>query len=272
MSPRRRRLSTLARALFRRTLQIGVFLFIVYAAMGSAWRNYKVAHNNARLVALIEGDTWGKIYALNESLLELWGESYEASLDFLGMTWAATFFGIETADPIMVLSHALSVGPPRTSLIVSALIALGMAVLLGKVFCSHICPMRTLFELGQLIRGGFLYLGFPLPHMRSSMRLGGWVLLGGLLAGIGAGTAVWFLILPYLSVSAAIFLAITSGSTASLLAIPLGWWVTDMLMAPRLLLSQCLPAGFLAGAVRSFFLLGATQVEENALPRELPRL
>ena len=37
----------------RRALQLGVLAFVVYSAMGGAWRNYKVAHNHRRLVTLM---------------------------------------------------------------------------------------------------------------------------------------------------------------------------------------------------------------------------
>ena len=138
-------------------------------------------------------------------------ESFRASLDFLGMPWAATIFGVPTADPILVASHAVTTRSFSLSLFVGLLIPFGLALMLGKVFCSHICPMRLLFELGQLIRGALLRFGAPLPHLRLESRFGGRVLLGGLIATLGAGTTVWFFLLPYVGVSASIFLARKGG-------------------------------------------------------------
>ena len=46
----------------RRALQLSVFAFIVYSAMGGAWRNFKVAHNHRRLVTLMEGEFWWTLY------------------------------------------------------------------------------------------------------------------------------------------------------------------------------------------------------------------
>ena len=39
------------------------------------------------------------------------------------------------------------------------------------------------------------------------VRFGGWILLGGLAAAASVGLSVWFVFLPYLDISAAIFLA-----------------------------------------------------------------
>ncbi|HGG57768.1 MAG TPA: 4Fe-4S binding protein, partial [Nannocystis exedens] len=156
----------------RHLLQLSVLVFVVYAAMGGIWRNYKVAHNNARLVELMEGERWATAYSLNEDALTLLGEPYEASLNFLGMPWSGTVGGVETLDPILALSLVVSTGSITLDLVLGSLVAVVLALLLGKVFCSHLCPMRLLFEIGQLIRGGLLWLGAPLPHLRPTARLG----------------------------------------------------------------------------------------------------
>ena len=61
----------------RRALQLSVFAFVIYSAMGGAWRNYKVAHNHRRLVTLMEGEFWGTLYGLNEDVLS-WLELEQA--------------------------------------------------------------------------------------------------------------------------------------------------------------------------------------------------
>lgn len=239
------RLSSLPWILLRRALQLGVLAFVVYAAMGGLWRNYKVAHNSARLVGLMEGEHWARAYALNEEALSTMGEPYEASLDFLGMPWAATVYGVQTADPVLVASHLVSTGELVPALLQAAALTLLVALLLGKVFCSHLCPMRLAFELGQIVRGGLLRMRIPLPHVRISSRLGGWVLLGGLVGAAVSSTAIWMLVLPYVNLVAGIFLLVTSGVTGGLLTVVLGWWLADILVAPGLFCHNLCPTGFL---------------------------
>ncbi|MGM0578126.1 MAG: 4Fe-4S binding protein [Myxococcota bacterium] len=229
----------------RKAVQIGALAFVLYAALGGPWRNFKVAHNSERLVTLMEGPAVGDAYALNERVLSSWDEPYEASLDFLGMFGSSTVFGLEGADPVLVASHAVRTGTADPTLLLGLVIPVLLALLLGKVFCSHLCPMRLLFELGQLVRGGLLRLGVPLPHLRHPQRFGGWILLGGLVAAALTGGAFWFLVLPYLSVAAGLFLLVTAGTTAGLFVVAGGWLLVDVLAAPGLFCRNVCPQGWL---------------------------
>ncbi len=231
-------------AVLRRTIQVATVLFVLWTALGALWRNYKVAHNSARLVGLMHGPAWARAYRWNEDLLSLWGEPYRASFDFLGMPWAATVGGVATADPILALS-LLVTGRAAAGVLLSALVAVALAAVLGKVFCSHICPMRLAFELGQWIRGGLLRLGLPLPRLRPRASLGGWVLLGGLLASLFAGLGVWFLVLPYLGLVAGIFVGVTAGVATGVLAVPAALWLIDLFVAPGAFCRSLCPQGFL---------------------------
>ncbi len=256
----------LAAQALRHATQLGVLTFVVYAAMGGIWRNYKVAHNSARLIELMEGERWAKAYSLNEDALALLGEPYEASLGFLGMPWSATIGGVETLDPILALSVVASTGSLTLDLVLGSLAAVLIAALFGKVFCSHLCPMRLLFEVGQLIRGGLLWLGAPLPNLRPQAKLGGWVLLGGLIASVSVGLSVWFLILPYVAVVAAIFLGVTAGFAAGLLVVPVLWWWIDVLVAPGFFCRNLCPQGFILGLLGRRSLLKVRADRSRACP------
>ncbi|MDH3604035.1 MAG: 4Fe-4S binding protein [Candidatus Tectomicrobia bacterium] len=165
--------------LVRRALQLAMMVFVVYAALGGPWRNYKLAHNHRRLVTLIQGDLWGTLYGMNEDALSLLGEPYEASFNFLGMPWAAHVFGVNTADPILVMSHALSTRSVPLSLLLGLTLPVGLALVLGKVFCSHLCPARFVFDIAQGLRAGLRRLGVHLPEWRSDSPLAAMSSLGG---------------------------------------------------------------------------------------------
>ena len=260
-----RRLRRHAPQLLRRGLQLGVLAFIAYAAIGGIWRNFKVAHNSARLVALMEGDAMGQLYTFNESALALWDEdTHAASLDFVGMPWASTLFGLEGADPILVAAHVVRTRTVEPGLWVGLLVPLAVVLLFGKVFCSHLCPMRPLFEFGQLLRGGLLRLGLPLPHLRGSDRFGGWILAGGLLATALVGTSIWYFLLPYISLGAGLFLLITTSTLSGILWVAIGWFLVDMLIAPGYWCHNLCPQGFLLEQLGRAAPLQVRHVPESA--------
>ncbi|MCB9594395.1 MAG: 4Fe-4S binding protein [Sandaracinaceae bacterium] len=230
----------------RHLLQLGVIAFIVYAAFGTTWRNYKLAHNSSRLVGLLHGDGWGRAYAWNEEALSWLGEDTAAQSErFLGFPWAARIFGLDTADPFVAASQLVSAGTVTTTVLLGLVLPLLLALLFGKLFCSHLCPMRALFELGELVRAGLLRLKVPLPAWRPETRLGGWVLVGGLLATWASTTAVWLFILPYVSLGAGLFLLVTTGTASALFGVVALWWVVDVLFAPGLWCYNLCPTGFL---------------------------
>jgi len=250
----------------RRTLQLGVLAFVVYTALGGAWRNYKHAHNHPRLVRLMEGELWAWLYEANEDALSLLGRPAEASLDFLAFPWSARVFGVDTVDPILVAGFAIDNGSLPLGLLLSLLVPVLLALLFGKVFCSHLCPMRFVFELGQLVRRGMLRLGAPLPDLGGEQRLGGWVLLGGLVATLFTSTAIWLFILPYASLSAGIFLAVTTGTASVLLAVVAGWFLVDLLLAPGYFCKNLCPTGFLLENLGRLSLLKLRKRGEEPCP------
>jgi len=250
----------------RRTLQLGVVSFVIWSALGGVWRNYKVAHNNARLVGLMAGDGWATLYDLNERALSLWGEPLRASFDFLGMPWAATVLGVATADPLFVLGNALSSRHVSPSLLAALVVPLGIAAIFGKVFCSHLCPMRLAFELGGLIRGGLLRLGIRLPHLKSKLRFGGWVLLGAAAGTLLSSGAIWLFVLPYVGLSASLFMLITAGTTGGLAAVPVFWLTVDTLLAPGFFCHNLCPQGFVLELFGRFSLLRLKKGGETACP------
>jgi ferredoxin-type protein NapH len=130
-------------------------------------------------------------------------------------------------------------------LLLSGLAPVLLALLVGKVFCSHLCPAGLLFDIARGLRSGLLRLGIDLPEWRSKTRLGGYILLGGLLASLASSLAVWLVILPYVSIAAGVFLLITGGAGGGLLVVALGWMVVEVLAAPGYFCHNLCPTGFL---------------------------
>ena len=225
--------------------QLTVWAFVVYSSLGGPWRNLKLAHNSRHAVDLLHGKFWSVAYGLNDDILSVFGPPLEKSYAMLGLPWSGTLFGTATADPILVLSHTVRNGEFLTPLWLAVIFPVTLALLLGKVFCSYICPMRFLFQIGQSIRNALLYFKLPLPFYQSSMRFGGPILIGGLLAVSFGGIALWHFVLPYAGAVTAVFLLISTGVGAYMLIAPAILWLIDLLIAPGFFCKNLCPQGFL---------------------------
>lgn len=83
-----------------------------------------------------------------------WLEAGEAqqSAPVKGSLFALDLGGLPFADPAAALQVVLSGLTPSGRLLLGALLSLGLAVLLGRVFCSWICPYGLFSELAYALR------------------------------------------------------------------------------------------------------------------------
>ena len=70
-----------------------------------------------------------------------------------GSFFALDFFGIPFADPVGAAQVAATGFLPGERLLTGALISLALALVLGRVFCSWICPYGFFSELAHWLRG-----------------------------------------------------------------------------------------------------------------------
>ena len=249
----------------RKTVQLLALLFIVYASLSMYWRNYKVAHNQARIVGLLRGEAWGQMYQWNEDAMALFGDPQAVSDGFLGGPWAARVAGIPLTDPWSVAAVGLSGHLPPPSMLLGALLPLLLAGVLGKVFCSWLCPARLVFEATGAVRLGLLRMGLPLPSLRLP-RVGGYVAVAGLTFAAVAGAGIFHLLLPYLVVSAAVHQLVLAGA-AGTIAVWLGLLVgIELLVAPGQICRSLCPTGALLEQVGRAAVLSVARTKDGCPP------
>jgi len=239
-TPRRgRRLQIL-----RKLVQLTAAAFVVYAPLSMYWRNFKEAHNSARIVGLMTHEFWGRMYAWNETFLGWFGDPAEVSDGFLGGPWAARVADVPLTDPWSVAAVAAQGSMPPGSMLLGALIPLGIALALGKVFCSWLCPARLGFEAASAARLGLLRFGIELPALRIP-RVGLPLGLAALVFGAFAGAAVFGFVLPYLALSGGLHVWILGGTVGAAAAWFGVLFLVDLAVAPGQVCRSLCPTGAL---------------------------
>ena len=234
--------------LLRKTVQVLSVSFVAYAALSAHWRNFKVAHNQARLVEMMTNAFWGQAYAANERVLGWFGEPLAVSDGFLGGPWAAHVAGFPLVDPLGVGALLVSGTVPSKATLLGALLPLLLAAVLGKVFCSFLCPGRLLFEVSSGLRVLLVRAGVPVASV-AIPRVGLGVAAGSLLFAAGAGAGVFHFVLPYLAVSATIHQAILGGALGAIALWTGALVLLDALVVPGQFCRSLCPTGAILEAV-----------------------
>ncbi len=136
--------------LFRRSLQAAVVVLILGVAAVSLYAHYRAAHalddidelSGPRGAVLVWIDGW--VSGM---------ESPERFLDsFKGTLWSMRLLGWDLTDPLAVVEMTCASKTFYLPLFVSCLFWLLLTLLLGKLYCSWICPGYLLFELAGKLR------------------------------------------------------------------------------------------------------------------------
>lgn len=151
----------------RRTLQVVVLFLSVATPVLARYANYSSARELDKVSERFEGSLQGTLLTATDATLTRAtgverpaGERRKAEQDRLllaarsvrGSTWSLELFGLTLTDPLAVLESIAASRSLRWVLIVGALIPVLGTLLLGRVFCSWICPAGFLLELSGKLR------------------------------------------------------------------------------------------------------------------------
>ena len=234
--------------IIRRSVQGLTVLLVVALALLSLYAHYRAA----RVIddaTLIQGMRWSETAkAIHEVVGRL--DDPQAVLDGnKGSVWSMRLFGFSMSDPLAAVEMAAASKHVHWPLIVSAILPVALTLLLGKVFCSWICPGYLLFELcGKLRR--LLKLAEIQP---GEVRFAHANKYAFLVVGIAAATVVsapfFALVYPPAVVSRAIHAWIFGTELMGLLTI-LGVIVAfEVLVSPRWWCQTVCPGGALYGVL-----------------------
>ena len=230
--------------------RFSVVLLIACLAMWTEYLNLKVGYNSARLVELSSGRAMRLFYEFSETLFGLFGDPVQVAQQNAGMTWSIRIFGVPFTDPIALMSMLVTERSAAVGFALGAVIPLGLAVALGRVFCSYVCPASLLFfTIGRVRQalGGLLYF----PDVKLGRGVAWGVLIGGLGLAAIYGHGVWTLVLPYFAMGQTIFHGIALGSLSVSVASLLLFCILDLFVGFQFTCRNLCPTGRLLGAIGS---------------------
>lgn len=192
----------------RRSVQLAVIALTVLIPVAARYANYLSARQLDDAIERFDGSVQGHSLALVDGALrlatgaesgdvELRGDEREAVIlaarNVRGSTWSLELFGLTLTDPLAALESAFASRTARRVMFVGILIPLLGTILLGRVFCSWICPAGFLLEITGFLRRVLRFL--ELRPGRVRLWHGNKYLLLGL--GLGLSAVVGLPILGY---------------------------------------------------------------------------
>lgn len=204
-----------------RTLRLislsSVFSLLIILPLLQVYQNYVASHVHHKL------DTKQQLfYNTTDSIVTLFTKDPENALDnFKGTTWSATLFDYQISDPLAVVSQTAAKKSVNWTFFLTALIPILITLLMGRIFCSWICPANLLFELNDNVAVWLKNKGIELPINKvflpnASTKYG--ILLFGLLLCISSGIGVFTYIYPPAIIGREIYYAIAiSGFSVGIL-------------------------------------------------------
>lgn len=241
-----------------------VVLLLANMALWCQYINYKVGYNHPRLVELSSGKPARYFYEYSDWLFSLLGDPLVAAQSTGGMTWSIRLLGFPVTDPVAALSLAFSGSGWTWGFALGLLLPLGLALSLGRVFCSWVCPASLLFFTVARIRR-LLGRFFLFPDLVPPRSLAWGLLLGGLVSAAFIGHGLWTLLLPYFAVGQSLFHGLAFGTLSISLMALLVFALADLLLGRQFTCRHLCPTGRLLGWVGQRALVGIVKDEPRCV-------
>ena len=223
--------------------------FFVLVPFSNWYSNNKIAFNQARLVGLAEGPVKEKIYWTLDKFYSLWDDPVTAATSNNGSLWAFTILGVPLSDPLGLLSELINSVKFPVKYLIGGIIPFLIALTLGRVFCSWLCPMVVLFAITRRIRAVLIKMKMPLMDLKLEERTRALVFWIGLIMSHFFGAWVWHFVLPYISFTHEIFSIVVFSSFTIGIYFLIAILVLDIGLIPGEFCRSVCPTGYLLASV-----------------------
>lgn len=232
--------------ILRRCLQGSVLLVVAAIALLSLYAHYRSARviDDQQLMAGLRGELITQaIHPYVEKL-----DDPQAFLDGnKGTVWSMRLFGLSITDPLAAAEAIAASKRVYWPLVVSIMIPVLATLLLGKVFCSWICPGYLLFELTGKLRRLLKLAELEPRDVKFSFANKYIFLVVGLMIAAIFSAPFFALIYPPAVISRALHAWIFGTGLATMLAILGGIVAFELFVSPRWWCRTMCPGGALYG-------------------------
>ncbi len=234
-----------ALAFARRSVQLAVVALLFGLVSTSLYAHYHAAR---ALDDLSEKTGWRwKLMELLDATLGRMEDPTGFLEGFGGTLWSMRLGPLDISDPLAAAELLFTTGGLPMTLALSVLVPVIGTLVLGKVFCSWICPGYLLFELSGKLRK-LLALAEIRPGSLRFSTLNKYLLLGaGLLVAAAVGAPFFSLVYPPAVISRVLHSLVFGLSVSGGLALLGGLLLVELFVSPRWWCRSMCPGGALYG-------------------------
>ncbi len=231
----------------RRLVQVAVLGIVVGMAYLSLYAHYRAAHvldDETEMVGFR-----GQVLRRIDAGVGRCDDPQRLLDDNKGTIWSMRIAGWDLTDPLAAAEAIAATHSIYRPLVTSILIPVVLTLLLGKVFCSWICPGNLLFEVAGKLRRLLRFAEIPPAEVEFS-RKNKYVLLAvGLAVAAVVGLPIFALVYPPAAVSRLIHAWIFGTSLAGTLLVLGLIVVVEVVVSPRWWCRTMCPGGALYGLI-----------------------
>ncbi len=178
-----------------------------------------------------------------------------------GGIFSLTMFGYNITDPLAVIGALVASRGFFLKVFLWTLVPLVLTFLLGKVFCSWVCPINTILEWVDSVRRLLNKLRIPPWDLQLSYNVKYYLLLATLAMALG-GVSVYGYILPYAILTREVYYFIFYGSVSILAIALVAIVVVELLFSQRMWCRYLCPEGAFLGLVGAKRILNIKRKQE----------
>jgi ferredoxin-type protein NapH len=227
----------------RRCVQLSIVALVFGLVFLSLYAHYRAARalDDAQYTSGVNGSVIG---AIDRGV-----GGMERPQEFLdgnkGTLWSMRVGGVDLTDPLAAAEMMSASKTVYVPIILSALLPLIATLLLGRVFCSWICPAGLLFEITGKLRKLLRFAELPPPDVKFSHRNKYMLLAVGLVVVAVVGLPVFAMIYPPAVISRLVHAWIFGTALTGMLALLALIVLFEVAVSPRWWCRTMCPGGAL---------------------------